>query len=73
MKVYTTLPGIQFYAGNFIGEQDGKSGVKYHDRCGLALETQFFPDSVNRDNFPDVVFGPDRQYTSCTVYKFCNA
>ena len=73
MKVYTTLPGIQFYAGNFIGEQDGKSGVKYHNRCGLALETQFFPDSIHKDNFPDAVFGPDRQYTSSTVYRFCNA
>ena len=72
MKVYTTLPGIQFYAGNFIGEQDGKSGVKYHDRCGLALETQFFPDSIHQKDFPCVVFGPDRQYASSTVYQFCN-
>ncbi len=72
MKVYTTLPGVQFYAGNFIGEQEGKAGAKYHDRCGLALETQFFPDSIHKENFPDVVFGPDRQYISSTVYQFCN-
>lgn len=70
MKVYTTLPGIQFYAGNFLGEQDGKAGAKYHNRCGLALETQYFPDSVHKDNFPDVIFGPDRQYVSTTIYQF---
>ena len=72
MKVFTTLPGLQFYMGNFLGEQDGKSGVKYHDRCAFALESQFFPDSIHRDNFPDVVFGPERQYVSTTVYQFCN-
>lgn len=72
MKVYTTLPGIQFYAGNFLGDQNGKSGVKYHNRWGMALETQFFPDSIHQENFPDVVFGPDRQYVSSTVYQFCN-
>lgn len=72
MKVYTTLPGIQFYAGNFLGEQDGKSGQKYHNRCGLALETQYFPDSIHKENFSDVIFGPDRQYVSGTVYQFCN-
>lgn len=72
MKVYTTLPGIQFYAGNFLGEQEGKLGAAYHNRCGLALETQYFPDSIHKDNFPDVVFGPDRQYVSSTVYQFCS-
>lgn len=71
MKVYTTLPGIQFYAGNLIGEQDGKLGTKYHNRCGFALETQYFPDSINKENFPDAVFGPERQYISSTVYQFC--
>lgn len=72
MQVFTTLPGLQFYMGNFIGEQNGKSGVKYHDRCALALETQFFPDSIHKGNFPDVVFGPERKYASTTVYRFCN-
>ncbi len=72
MKVYTTLPGIQFYAGNFIGEQSGKDGAAYHNRCALALETQIYPDSINHDSFPDAVFGPDRRYLSTTVYAFEN-
>ena len=71
MKVYTTLPGLQFYAGNFLGDQDGKLGTKYHNRYGLALETQYFPDGIHKENFPDVMFGPDRQYVSSTVYQFC--
>ena len=70
MKVFTTLPGIQFYAGNFLGEQEGKAGAKYRNRVGLALETQYFPDSINKENFPNVVFGPDRKYTSTTIYQF---
>ena len=72
MKVYTTLPGIQFYAGNFIGEQSGKDGASYHNRCALALETQIYPDSVHHDAFPDAVFGPDRRYLSETIYAFEN-
>jgi len=73
MKVYTTLPGIQFYAGNYISEQPGKEGKTYVRRGGLALETQLFPDSINKENFPNAVFGPERKYVSTTVYAFANA
>ena len=72
MKVFTTLPGVQFYAGNFLDDQKGKQEAEYHKRYGLALETQYFPDSVNKTNFPDVVFGPDRKYVSTTIYAFSN-
>lgn len=70
MKVFTTLPGVQFYAGNFIDKQVGKEGAKYEPRCGLCLETQFFPDTVNKPNFPSNIFGPGRDYDSVTVYQF---
>lgn len=70
MEVYTDLPGVQFYAGNFVGEQAGKEGAKYFKRCGLCLETQFFPDSVNKPQFPSCIFGPGNDYVSVTVYKF---
>ena len=72
MKVYTTLPGVQFYAGNFIDEQKGKEGANYGFRMGLCLETQYFPDSVHHTNFPSCVFGPEKEYDSETVYKFQN-
>ncbi|MBR1770753.1 MAG: galactose mutarotase [Lachnospiraceae bacterium] len=70
MEVYTTLPGVQFYAGNFIGRQVGKDGTVYDKRHGLCLETQFYPDSIHHDNFPSCVFGPDDAYDSVTVYRF---
>lgn len=72
MKAYTTLPGVQFYAGNFIGQQTGKNGVAYGPRMGLCLETQYFPDSANKPEFPSCVFGGEREYTAETVYKFEN-
>ena len=72
MKAYTTLPGVQFYAGNFIDVQPGKAGVTYGKRCGFALETQYFPDTIHHDNFPSYVFGGEngREYDSVTVYRF---
>ncbi len=70
MYAYTTLPGVQFYAGNFIDTQQGKSGAVYRKRSGLCLETQYFPDSIHNANFPSCVFGGDREYDSVTVYRF---
>lgn len=70
MKAYTTLPGVQFYAGNFIGEQKGKDGADYGPRMGLCLETQYFPDSIHHSDFPSCVFGEGREYDSETVYQF---
>ena len=70
MKAYTDLPGVQFYAGNAIIGQTGKENAQYTLRCGLCLETQYFPDTANKPEFPSAVFGPDRKYQSKTVYKF---
>lgn len=70
MHTYTDLPGVQFYAGNFIDDQDGKNGVKYGKRTGLCLETQYFPNTINTPAFPACVFGGDTEYTSVTVYRF---
>ena len=70
MDVYTTLPGIQFYAGNFVDDKGCKGGKSYGRRSAFALETQFYPDSVNHDNFPDVIFDRNRVYDSVTEYRF---
>lgn len=71
MKAYTTLPGVQFYAGNFIDTQNGKDGVVYTRRHGLCLETQYYPDCIHHENFPSCVFGGEAgEYTSVTVYEF---
>ena len=70
MKAYTNLPGVQFYAGNFIDTQKGKGGKEYGKRSGLCLETQFYPDTPNKPEFPSSVFGPDRIYDYTTIYEF---
>ncbi len=70
MKAFTTLPGVQFYAGNFIDRQQGKENAVYEARMGLCLETQFFPDSVHNLQFPNCIFGGLSQYESVTLYKF---
>ena len=71
MEVYTTEPGIQFYSGNFLdGSLTGKNGVVYEHRYGLALETQHFPDSPNKPDFPSTILRPGETYRSTTVYRF---
>jgi aldose 1-epimerase len=71
LEVYTTEPGIQFYAGNFLdGSITGKGGRVYERRYGFCLETQHFPDSPNQPGFPSTVFRPDEEYTQTTVYRF---
>ena len=70
MEAYTDLPGVQFYAGNCIDPVEGKEGARYGKRCGFCLETQYFPDTANKPEFPSAVFGPGRRYSAVTVYKF---
>lgn len=70
MKVFTTLPGVQFYAGNCIGEETGKDNAAYGPRKGFCLETQYYPDNIHHPNFPQAIFGPDKDYESETVYQF---
>jgi aldose 1-epimerase len=71
MEVYTTEPGIQFYSGNFLNDQiTGKAGKIYNHRSGFCLETQHFPDSPNKPEFPSTVIMPGLKYIQTTVYKF---
>ncbi len=71
MDVFTSEPGVQFYTGNFLdGSITGKYGTVYAKRYGLCLETQHFPDSPNRDEFPSVVLSPGQVYSTRTTYQF---
>jgi aldose 1-epimerase len=71
MEVHTTEPGVQFYAGNFLdGTLTGKDGVVYKHRWGFCLETQHFPDSPNKPNFPSTILQPGGKYETTTVYRF---
>jgi len=71
MKVFTTLPGVQFYTGNYLEGIRGKNGAVYGKRAGLCLETQYFPDSLNHKEFFHPVFGPEKDYRSVTEIRFC--
>lgn len=70
MEVYTDLPGVQFYAGNFITPQTGKGGAAYGKRCALCLETQYFPNSANIQKFRQPIFEAGQPYHTTTIYKF---
>ncbi|HAM45042.1 MAG TPA: galactose-1-epimerase [Propionibacteriaceae bacterium] len=71
MEVWTTEPGIQFYSGNFLdGTICGASGRAYRQGDALALETQHYPDSPNRPQFPSPVLRPGEVYDSTTEYRF---
>ncbi len=71
MKLYTTEPGIQVYSGNFLdGSFTGKEGITYNYRDAICLETQHFPDSPNRPEFPDVILRPGETYSSQTITVF---
>ena len=69
MSVSTDCPGIQFYSGNYLSEQ-GKNGVVYTKRTGIALETQFAPDSLHHPEWPQPITKAGTPYHSETVYRF---
>ncbi len=71
MEIFTDQPGLQFYSGNFFdGTVIGKHGLPFNRRECFALETQKFPDSPNKDNFPTTVLRPGETYTHTAIYKF---
>ncbi len=71
MEVWTTEPGVQFYSAIHLdGKITGKYGVSYPKYGAICLETQHFPDSPNRPNFPSTVLKPGAKFYSETIYKF---
>lgn len=69
MAVSTDLPGVQFYAGNYL-DQPGKGGVYYGKRAGAALETQYYPDSVNHPEWPQPFVKAGTPWHSETRFRF---
>lgn len=71
MEVYTNEPGIQVYTGNFLdGKVKGKKGIVYNQRAAVCLETQHYPDSPNKPQWPSVILEPGQTYHSICIYKF---
>jgi aldose 1-epimerase len=73
MLVSSNQPGIQFYSGNFLDGIPGKDGAIYRKHDGLCLETQAYPDSVNKQGkpgWPNVVLRPGERYDHRMVHRF---
>ena len=71
MEVFTTQPGVQIFSANFQpGSLAGPGGYAYPRHLGLCLETQHFPDSPNKPQFPSTVLNPGETYHEVTVHKF---
>lgn len=70
LEVYTTLPGIQFYTGNYLdGALTGKANSKYYKRSGFCLESQYFPNAMEHQNFLQPILKKDSLYHSVTKFK----
>lgn len=73
MAISSDQPGIQFYSGNFLDGIPGKEGAAYGKNDGLCLETQAFPDSINKQGkpgWPDVILRPGKTYRHSMVHAF---
>ena len=78
MVIHTTEPGVQLYTGNWMtGGFDGKYGHRYPKRSAFCLETQHFPDAINKQtdnslkpNYPSVILRPGEKFNSKTCFKF---
>ena len=70
MDVLTDMPGLQFYTANFMHGEVGKDGVIYGPRSGACFETQYWPDSVNNERFPDCILRAGEIFRSRTTYRF---
>lgn len=73
MEIHTDQPGIQFYSGNYLDGPPGKRGARYQRRAGLCLETQHYPDAVNRrgqPGWPDPVLRPGQRYRHVMIHSF---
>ncbi len=70
MTMATTMPGVQFYTGNFLSGNPGKRGSTYGKHAGLCLETELFPDAPNQSAFPSPVLRSGELWAHSTVYRF---
>ncbi|MCH5223042.1 MAG: galactose mutarotase [Muribaculaceae bacterium] len=71
LTMYTTEPGVQVYTGNFLdGTLTGKNGTVYNQHAGVCLESQHYPDSPNKPEWPSTRLNPGETYSTHTIYKF---
>ncbi|CAI1179095.1 galactose-1-epimerase [Serratia sp. JSRIV002] len=71
MTVFTTAPALQLYSGNYLGGTPARDGSSYQNYAGIALESEFLPDSPNHPEWPqpDCWLQPGQRYQSATHYQ----
>lgn len=71
MEIYTTEPGVQLYTGNWMtGNFEGKDKQRYPERSAVCFETQHYPDSINKPDYPTTILRPEEKFESETIFKF---
>ena len=70
MRVFTSQPAVQLYTANFLTAEHSRRGKPYQKHNGFCLETQHYPDSPNRPDFPTTVLRPGETYDEVTVHEF---
>lgn len=70
LQLHTTMPGVQFYSGNFLAGFPGKRGSVYDKHAGFCLEAEYYPDSPNRPDFPSCILAPGQEYNHRIEYIF---
>lgn len=73
LEAWTTQPGVQFYTANHFNGIVGRNGARHEKFSAFCLETQHFPDSVNKPNFPPMILRPGEIYRQTCIYKFFTA
>ena len=71
LTAYTDEPGMQVYCGNFLdGSATGKKGAVYGHRHAICLESQKYPDTPNKPQWPSALLHPGETYHSHCIYAF---
>ncbi len=70
MEVYTTQPGVQVYTGNWLNNDESPGNHPHIIHNAMCLETQHFPDSVNKEHFPSVILRPEQSYDHRSMFSF---
>ncbi|MFC3394990.1 galactose-1-epimerase [Brenneria rubrifaciens] len=72
MSVFTSAPALQLYSGNFLSGTPSREGHRYENHAGVALESEFLPDSPNHPDWPqpDCWLKPGKVYRAETTYQF---
>lgn len=70
MTVHTNLEGVQFYTANYVQDTIGKNGRVYNKHDAACFETQCFPDSLNKSEFPSCILLPEKKYHAETIFSF---